>query len=857
MFYEKEYTKEIILPIGGIGSGSIGYTGNGRFIDVELNNRPSQGSLNGYSHMAIRAKKADGSVVAKVLNGDQLKDLTGQYGGTVFNAGYGHGQAAYTMVGFSHFRNWSFEGDFPFARLSLSDPDFPGDITVTAFNPMIPNDVKDSVIPAAFFEICVQNTAAEEIEYTAAFSFRNLFEKSRNSLLPAGNGVYMKNAGDAEDEAGYGDLSLSGSGGAVKSVVDWYRGSWQDGVATYWREFNTPEGLSARDYGTDGELDTCTVTVTEKIGAGMSHVFRFVLTWNIPNYYNYWDPMKDADGKDVLWKNYYATVWKDSADSNAYAAGKFTELKERTEAFIAALKKTTLDPVMLNAAISALSVLHTPTCMLLEDGSFYGWEGMNQWSGSCEGSCTHVWNYAYALCFLFPSLERSMHTLDYKYNLQENGGMRFRLPLPPGRNDGILMPCVDGQMGGIIKLYRDWKLSGNEAYLKETWPLAKKALEFAWSPENPFGWDADKDGLLEGRQHHTLDMELFGPSSWLQSMYLEALAAGAAIAEHLGETESAAEYRELFKKGQKKTEEELWNGEYYYQKVDLKDRALLEKYADAMVSLVSNDVRSTYWNPETGELKYQIGEGCEIDQMLGDWHAAINRLPSVFDPERKKTALKSLMKYNHHESFRGFSNPWRNYYLNDEGGTLMLSYPEGRVHPSISVPYSEETMHGFEYALAGLLMANGCHEDAVKVVKAVRDRYDGKKRNPYNEIECGGHYARSMASFALIPIAAGFIFDLPEKKIGFDPLKTEWDREKGFGTFFSVDGAYGTFEILPGGKEAVLNITEGCLAADRLVLPFVEKVDTVTVDGESVLFTFENGELSLPEIRGTVDITFC
>ena len=89
------------------------------------------------------------------------------------------------------------------------------------------------------------------------------------------------------------------------------------------------------------------------------------------------------------------------------------------------------------------------------------------------------------------------------------------------------MPCVDGQMGGLIKLYRDWKLCGDAEWLKKNWPAAKRSLEFAWSPENPLCWDADKDGVLEGRQHHTLDMELFGPSSWLQSMYMTALSAAA------------------------------------------------------------------------------------------------------------------------------------------------------------------------------------------------------------------------------------------------------------------------------------------------------------------------------------------
>ena len=285
-------------------------------------------------------------------------------------------------------------------------------------------------------------------------------------------------------------------------------------------------------------------------------------------------------------------------------------------------------------------------------------------------------------------------------------------------------------------------------------------LEFAWSDENSHEWDIEKTGIATGRQHHTLDMELFGPSSWLQGFYLAALKAASEMAEYLGEADKAAEYLALYENGREWTKNNLFNGKYFMQKVDLSDHEVLEHFG----------VAQRYWNEETGEIKYQIADGSAIDQLLGQWHADICGIGDIFDREQVEIALRNMFKNNYKPSMRNFANPWRIFALNDDAGTVICDYPEGTKKPTIPVPYCEETMHGFEYAFAGLLISRGFVNEGLSVVRAVRQRYRGYNRNPWNEMECGSNYARSMASFALLPIFSGMKFDLPHGELGFDPI---------------------------------------------------------------------------------------
>lgn len=830
MKYVGQYTKEISFPLGGIGTGSIGLGGDGRLIDWEIFNKPSKGSINRYTHFAIRAIQGD-KITAAVLNGDIQKEFIGQYKKSNFT-GYGFGPSNQKMCGFPHFKNVEFNGEFPLALLDFKDDKFPANVNMTAFNPFIPLDAKNSSIPAAFFEFEVENITSENVEYQIALSVANPYKDSINKadINNRVKTLTLLNNGTGKDELKHGDLTLATDCDTAYTQTYWYRGGWQDSIVSFWNEFSNEKHINERIYDDQGRYDTGTLIAEIKLCPKEKKKVKFILSWNVPNNYNYWNECKNDDGTHKTWKNYYATVFENSVQTAVYSLENWDYLYNRTLNFKKALHETTMPKEVIDAASSNLSVLKSPTVLRLEDGSFYGWEGVHELEGSCEGTCQHVWNYAYALCFLFPELERSIRDMEFNFSTDENGRMGFRIMLPLGRKMTDFRACVDGQMGAVIKCYREWKISGDNKWLEANWENIKKVLEYAWSENNEDCWDLDKDGVLEGRQHHTLDMELFGPSSWLEGMYLAALKAAAEMADFLGDTQKAQEYREIFDKGYRWTKENLFNGKYFIQKVDINDKRITDKF----------DASPKYWNDETKQIKYQIHEGSSIDQMLAQWHADIIGLGEIFDKEQVFDALSEMMKNNYKPTMREFVNPWRIFSVNDEAGTVICDYPHGTEKPKIPIPYCEETMTGFEYSFAGLLCSRGKIDDGLKVVKAVRDRFDGEKRNPWNEFECGSNYARSMASYALIPILSGFEFDMPHHHIGFNPYKAN-----DFKCIWSLADAWGNFEV--NNNTVKINVCEGEISLKSLSLKFCSKVSYVKIDGKDVDFEFKNGIIYFKE----------
>lgn len=840
MKYTGESLREISFPLGGIGTGSIGLNGDGRLQSWEIFNRPSKGSINGYSHIAVRAFQ-DGKVIPAVLNGDLTHDYSGQFQHVFRHAGFGFGADERTMCGFPHFRNVEFDGTFPVAALSFEDENFPANVKMTAFNPLIPLDSFNSSLPAAFFEIEFENTSKNEIKYQAAFSVANPFGVSKNtsSCRDGINMLSLYNAGADESDTEYGSLTVATDCDEAVVQTYWYRGEWKDSIVSFWNEFSAETEIKDRTYAENGKNDTGTIFAQVDVRPGEKKSVRFVLSWNVPNCYNYWSGDSE-EGVRRPWKNYYAVVFENSEKSAEYSLKNWNSLYERTEKFRRSLHESSLPKCVVDAASANLSVLKSPTVFRLEDGSFYGFEGVGEIFGSCEGTCQHVWNYAYALCFLFPDLERSIRNLTFKYSLDKAGRSGFRVRLPLGIGITGFRACVDGQMGEIIKCYREWKISGDDKWLGENWENIKKMLEYAWSEENPDRWDFDKDGVLEGRQHHTLDMELFGPSSWLEGMYLAAIKAASEMAEYLKDFEKAREYGELFEKGKEWTKQNLFNGKWFVQKVDLTDKGVLEKFG----------AEKSYWNEETKQIKYQIDGGSSIDQLLGQWHADIVGLGDIFDREQVNVALSNMMKNNFKDKMRDFVNPWRIFSINDESGTVICDYPLGSKKPAIPIPYCEETMTGFEYSFAGLLCCRNMVDEGVKAVSAVRNRFDGKKRNPWNEFECGSNYARSMASYALLPILSGFEFDMPRKHIGFNPYDIN-----DFRCVWSLAPAWG--EIFTDGKKTKISVFEGKITLKTLGLKYLGNVSEVKIDGVSVPFEFENGVLRIEETAVSEGVEIC
>jgi len=848
--YKGSKTKEISFPLGGIGTGCIGLSGNGRLIDWEIYNKPNKGSTNGFSHFAIKAE-ANGKVMdARVLNGDFPPPYTGS---NTKNLGFGVGRE--TMAGVPHFKEVEFKGEYPVAALEFIDKLFPGSVNVTAFNPLIPLNDKDSSIPGAFFEIEVANTTDIEIEYTLCASLSNPFPAgtTTNTYIKEGNSSLIKQMSDkyGNDAPEYGDITISTDAPDVSWQEYWYRGSWFDSLTVFWRDFTSYGRLSNRTYHTTEDKsgpDTSSILVHLKIPSGQKKSARFLITWNFPNCHNYWNPEKCCCSESCspvepkIWKNYYAMRFGDSTVSAAYSLKNWSRLYNETLDFKNALFASTLPAAALDAISANISILKSPTVLRLEDGSLYGWEGCSCDAGCCEGSCTHVWNYAYALPFLFPALERSMRSLDYKYNQRDDGSMCFRLQLPLGRERSSFRACADGQFGGVLKTYRDWKISGDTEWLKSIWDKVEKSIDFAWSPTNEDKWDIDRDGVLEGRQHHTLDMELFGPNSWLTGFYLAALKAGAKMAEYLGKKDKAEEYMNLFEKGRKWIDENLFNGEFYYQLIDLKDKSIIEAFGDNS-TVIGVSTEQAYWDYEKKEIKYQIGEGCGVDQIVAQWHANLCGLGDIFDKSKTKIALESIYKYNFKKEFRNFFNPCRLYSLNDEAGVVICDWPEGKYKPAIPVPYAEETMNGFEYQAAVHMIQEGLVDEGIEIIEAIRERYDGEKRNPWNEFECGSNYARSMASYSILNAFSGLEFDMVLGTIGFNPIINTVGN---FKCFWSLDPAWGIFELKP--SIAEISVIYGELTITHIKFPFIKGKSVISVEMEEkpIEYALNNGCIDFP-----------
>jgi non-lysosomal glucosylceramidase len=837
--YAGERRRYIAFPLGGIGTGSVSLTGSGRLIDWSIRNRPAIHQFNGYSHFAIKAEQDGKLLGARVLNGPYEGIPTGSPSVRKFD-GFGFGANRDSLAGVPHFDDVTFIGRFPVAELEFHQAAFPGQVRMTAFSPFVPHNDRDSSMPVALFRFTIENNTDAPIDYTLAATLGNygcdsgihtFYQKDALSILhftPA-------EAGTSEQE---GDLAIITDGEEVEHVDYHFRGQWFDSLARYWREFARPGRLRERRYQEPRAVKNMfqqpehgTLASRVRVERGKTKQVRFVLSWNYPFGDIYWfdrdgPGSPSYPGRAPFWKNYYATQWADSVASGSDAVKRWDALETQTVAFRDSLFGSSLPPEIIDAVNGTLGILRSATVIRLEDGELWGWEGQHPGEGSCEGSCTHVWNYQQALADLFPALERSLRETEFSYNQLPNGGLTFRQRLPLGSGFDLIGPCADGHFGAIVKAYREWKNLGDDEWLRRFWPHIKRALEYAWSPENPDRWDPNKTGVLWGRQHHTLDMELFGPSSWLTTMYLAALKAGSIMAEAMDELDFAEECRSLAAKGGDYVDRELFDGRYYTQKLDLTDRSVLAPFdQNRKAGVLRESFMEAYWSDEYGEIKYQIGPGCLTDQILGQWQAEIAGLGDLLEPANVLTALKTVFEYNYQPNLKDHFNPCRVYAYEGEGGLLNCTWPEGATKPALPVPYAEEIWTGLEYMLASHLIQRGLVDEGLIVVRAARARHDGSRRNPWNDMECGSYYIRALSSYALVNAYSGFTFDQRSREIGLKPARS------GDGVYFwSAGRGWGVIELK--GTSVNLVVKGGELTVSRLRLPG-RSGGAALVDGQS------------------------
>jgi non-lysosomal glucosylceramidase len=760
--FEGRYLNEIAFPLGGIGTGTVSLGGRGQLRDWEIFNRPNKGGKLPFSFVALWCRAAGGQAHARVLETPAPPPFTGA-----------HGYSRIGGEGLPHLESARFFGCYPLARIEFADSKLPLRVQLEAFTPFVPLEVDDSALPCAVLRYELHSLARRPVDAAIAFSLlnpigydgvaklggknfpgfgQNICEFARGDGFSA---LKFSSGKHPPDSPRFGTMALVADTAEADHLPRWAEGRWWDDYHQWWDEFSQTGRFAnppAARPSPDNTTDIATLAPRLRLQPGETRAVTFLLAWHFPVRENYWNREPEYRGKQF--RNHYAERFADAWAVAEHARRELNRLERETRAFQRAWSETTLPATVLDAASSQASIIRTNTCMLAEGRRFFAFEGCNDDSGCCPMNCTHVWNYAQALAFLFPELERSMRDTDFRHNLNEDGSMAFRTLIPLGQTLWKHLPAADGQFGCVLKAYREWQMSGDDQWLRGLWPNIKRAIEYAWKQ-----WDADRDGVMEGEQHNTYDIEFYGPNSMMGTLYLAGLRAAERMARALGDTEAAETYSRIAQSGAAKLDRELWNGDYYVQKYD----------AEA--------------HP-----KYQFGEGCLSDQLLGQWFAEVVGLGKVLPAAHIRRALHSIYRHNFTAGFQDFGNPQRIYALNDEKALLLCSWPQGK-RPALPFVYSDEAWTGIEYQVAAHLIYEGMVEEGLAVVKGVRDRYDGFRRNPWNEIECGSHYARAMASWSLLPALTGLRYSAPEKRIAFGPVI----RKEAFRSFFTAGSGWGLF----------------------------------------------------------------
>jgi len=813
--YTGEYLSRVAFPLGGMGAGMMCLEGTGALSHVSLRGQPdvfNEPLL--FSALCVKG----GPNVARVLEGPVP-------GWKVFGpAGTGNGAGGKTY-GLPRCATAVFEPRFPFATVKLDDPKVPLQVELTGWSPFTPGDADSSSLPIAALEYRFANPTDKPVEAVYSFHAQNFMSTREwsvrsigsddNAVLSTKGGFVLWQRGSDEKPWDQGAFSAVVDDPDVKVNCALFRGGWYDPLTIVWKTIE--EGASP-DAGpiTAGEPSPGgSLYVPFQLEPGEEKLIRLQFAWHVPETDirigkdRFIDPCPGdscgcgSDGKKGLPKHkpWYAGVFDDIETMTDYWRKNYDALREKTAAFSDCFYDTTLPSEVVEAIAANLTILKSPTVLRQADGRLWCWEGCCDSWGCCAGSCTHVWNYAQALPHLFPDLERSLRQTEFNENQDERGHQAFRASLPIRPTTHDFHAAADGQLGGIIKVHREWRVSGDTDWLRDLWPKVKQSLDYCIGT-----WDPDHKGILEEPHHNTYDIEFWGPDGMCTSFYLGALMAATAMAEAVGDDVSL--YENLLERGRAFIESELWDGEHFIQKIQWQNlRAGDPTKAQMLIGSYS---------PEAQELlkqegpKYQYGTGCLSDGVLGAWIAAVCGVGEFLDRKKVKSHLVAVHQYNLKKDLSEHANPQRpTFALGKDGGLLLCTWPKGG---ALSLPfvYSDEVWTGIEYQVASHLMMLGHVEEGLEIVRTVRDRYDGRVRNPFNEYECGHWYARAMASYGMLQGMTGVRYDAVEKTLYVKP-----NIEGDFHAFLCTATGYGTVGVRDG--KPFVEVKHGAIPYEEIV----------------------------------------
>ncbi len=801
VIYRGEQLRALTMPLGGIGTGVIALAGDGGLRQWQIVNNVNHLAHVPHSFFALWGKAENAPPVARILQSPALYDQSNFRAPATTNDHMVPPESRNLLERLPGIKEIEFAGEYPIAEIRYRDPALPAEVSLNAYSPFVPLNSKDSGLPLIIFEFTVKNPGVGPLRASLLATLQNLVGwDGQSAIVGVENFAYGSNRNVVEHSPGLtsldmfnmrlprdfpfqGQVALATSSEEVSYVAQW------DNLELLWEDFSEDGELATSESGepsAEGHTWNGALAVPVTLKPGEEKSVVFLLAWYFPNRYVNWGQafMTIEDKKSKFWLGTMYSNWFGSAiEVLHYARDNFPRLAEETRRFRDTFYDSTLPYVLLHCVSSQASIIRTPTCIWVQDGHLHGFEGCCGAStgshcngqGCCPLNCTHVWGYEQSLSRLFPDLERTVRDTDFNVQQHPSGyvftrtALPFYLPRPWEMKTAVEeKTALDGMISTVLKTYREYRQGAGRDWLAKLWPPVKKLMEYT---QNNF--DPNSEGIIEGEQYNTYDISVYGVNSFIGSLYLAALRAAEEMAQVVGDEAAAQHYRGVFEKGRANLPAELWNREYYIQKVDF------EKH-----------------------LKNQYGTGCHSDQLLGQWWAHQLGLGYILPEEQVRTALRSIVRYNWRENFADFKQEPRVFASEHDQGLLICTWPKGG-RPVVPTLYSDEVWTGIEYEVAGLLLYEGMLEEALKIVRATRGRYDGRERSPWNDVECGDHYARAMSSWALLEAIAGQRYNAAEGFLAYAPRVTS----ENFRCFFITAGGWGTFDQKIAGSSQVNVLT--------------------------------------------------
>lgn len=838
--YRGDALRAVTLPLGGVGAGSIALAGDGGLRQWQIMNNVNHNGHVPNSFFAIWAgTRRDLHRNAVVLQCPALYEDQGFVPAPAISDHLIPEASRDLLAVLPGVDDLHISARHPIAEVVYASSRIPAQVTLEAFSPFVPLNSMDSGLPVIIFNFSVYNPTNTPLRIsllaaqqnpigwdgkTAIHDTANLgYGGNVNQFIPLQGmpTVHMTNSRLETDHSHNGQLALaalSQPGDETSALLRWSRPDelWQHFTSNYGR---LPSQM-AFGASPEGQTWNAALAVHFTLQPGEERTIPFLLAWHFPNRYVTWhqdiEPYQLGipDRKTRFWLGNQYSNWFDSVLATLeYVRNEYGRLCTQTRRFRDRLYASTLPWSVVESASAPVSTLHTPTCLWTEDGRFHGFEGCHgastthgAYDGCCPMDCTHVWNYEMALAKLFPDLEQGMRITDLVDQISPWGSIPHRTVLPLYLRrawtdfiGGPRNPAMDGELGTVLKTYREVRHGAPREWFDQVWPAVKRVMAHIMQD-----YDDQGDGVIRGEQPNTYDISIYGPNTFIGSLYLAALRAAEEMARLQGESELATSYRDRYELGHVNYDRICWNGEYYIQIVDL------EQYQEM-----------------------QFGTGCHLDQLLGQWWAFTLDLGYILPEEHVRTALNSIYRNNRRETFRRAEQRPRVYLDERDRGLFICTWPHGS-KPEQPTLYSDEVWTGLEYPLAAMLLHIGEYDAALTMLADIRDRHDGTRRSPWNEIECGDHYARAMASWTLLEEAAGLSYDATQAHLRCVPRLTV---DGTLDSFFITASGWGGISLNHTG--AVVTLDYGSLLLDALSLPSSAAVQSVTHDSEELSVSVE------------------